>query len=84
LIKQDLQIPVIANGGIFTLKGAEELYQLTKVDGVMSARGLLRNPTLFAKDDDNNKGYSSWECIEKFCRLSLEYGTNHFIFHHHL
>ncbi|CAH1766380.1 3237_t:CDS:2 [Entrophospora sp. SA101] len=62
LIKQDLQIPVIANGGIFTLKDAEEFYQSTKVDGVMSARGLLRNPTLFANNGDG-KGYSSWEYV---------------------
>jgi tRNA-dihydrouridine synthase len=37
----------------------EEIYSKTNVDGVMSARGLLRNPALFAGYE-----YTPWECIE--------------------
>ncbi|CAG8567060.1 3900_t:CDS:2 [Acaulospora morrowiae] len=79
LCKESLNIPIIANGDIFSLTDAEKLYESTKCDGVMSARGLLKNPALFA-------GFEStpWECIRKFVELSLNYGTNHFIFHHHL
>ncbi|CAG8681822.1 20565_t:CDS:2 [Rhizophagus irregularis] len=55
------------------------IYQQTGVNGVMSARGLLNNPALFAGYD-----FTPWDCIENFVRLSIAYGTNHFIFHHHL
>lgn len=79
LIKENLQIPVIANGNIFTLNDAENIYKQTGVNGVMSARGLLKNPALFAGYD-----FTPWDCIESFVRLSIAYGTNHFIFHHHL
>lgn len=59
LVKESINVPVIANGSIFSLKDADEMYEKTGVDGVMSARGLLQNPALFA-------GYETtpWECIE--------------------
>lgn len=38
----------MANGDVRTLDGANELYEQTKCDGAMSARGILSNPTLFA------------------------------------
>ena len=79
LIKENLKIPVIANGNVFTLNDAENIYEQTGVNGVMSARGLLKNPALFAGYD-----FTPWDCIENFIRLSIAYGTNHFIFHHHL
>ncbi|KAI9270690.1 hypothetical protein BDA99DRAFT_502465 [Phascolomyces articulosus] len=79
LVKETASVPVIANGSIFSNKDAEEMYERTGVNGVMSARGLLQNPAFFA-------GYEvpPWECIEEYVRLALAYGTNHFIFHHHL
>src|SRR2546423_8236722 len=47
--------------------------------GVMSARGLLENPALYA-------GYETtpWGCIERFVNYSLEYSSNCHIFQHHL
>lgn len=59
LVKESINVPVIANGSIFSLKDADEMYEKTGVDGVMSARGLLQNPALFA-------GYETtpWECVE--------------------
>ncbi|ORZ00254.1 hypothetical protein BCR43DRAFT_484903 [Syncephalastrum racemosum] len=79
LVKETASVPVIANGSIFSLQDADEMYERTGVNGVMSARGLLQNPALFA-------GYEQtpWECIEDYVRLALGYGTNTFIFHHHL
>ncbi|KAF0427427.1 tRNA-dihydrouridine synthase [Gigaspora margarita] len=79
LCKESLQIPVIANGNVFSLEDANILCENTKVDGVMTARGILKNPALFA-------GYEStpWECVDRFIKLSLGLGTTHYIFHHHL
>jgi len=61
------------------MEDAQKIQSYTGVDGVMSARGILENPALFS-------GYNRtpWECVEKFMRLSLDYGNNFFIFHHHL
>ncbi|TPX32863.1 hypothetical protein SmJEL517_g04058 [Synchytrium microbalum] len=79
LAKENATVPVFANGDIFSLSDADEMVALTKVNGVMAARGLLENPALFA-------GYETtpYECLEKFVDLSLKYGTNSFIFHNHV
>jgi tRNA-dihydrouridine synthase 4 len=45
----------------------EEIYSKTNVDGVMSARGLLRNPALFAGYE-----YTPWECIEVSLSTGLQ------------
>jgi len=46
----------------------------------MSARGLLRNPTLF----DPQYSYTPLEAIHRFIQTSIGQGTNLFIFQHHL
>ena len=79
LIKSELEIPVFFNGGINTLTEANEMQKYTNTDGVMVAQGLLNNPALFTGVEKTPK-----ECVEKFIQLSLENGTNHYIFHHHL
>ncbi|KAI8320498.1 FMN-linked oxidoreductase [Martensiomyces pterosporus] len=79
LVKESVSVPVLANGGVFSLEDAEEMYEKTGVDGVMSARGLLQNPAFFA-------GYTHTplECVEKYVNRALAYGTPTFIFHHHI
>ncbi|KAI9027579.1 hypothetical protein CLU79DRAFT_739820 [Phycomyces nitens] len=79
LVKESVGVPVVANGSIFSLADAEEMYEKTGVNGVMSARGLLKNPAFFAGHD-----YTPWECVENYVKLALGYGTNLHIFHHHL
>lgn len=59
LVKESINVPVIANGSIFSIKDVDEMYEKTGVDGVMSARGLLQNPALFAGHET-----TPWECIE--------------------
>jgi tRNA-dihydrouridine synthase 4 len=78
-IKDVAKVPIFANGDIFSLSDAEDTVNYTRVDGVMSARGLLENPALFA-------GYerTPLEAVEKYVRYAVGYGTNTFIFQHHL
>lgn len=47
--KAALTIPVIANGGVFSLKDAEELMDKTGADGVAVARAAMYNPFIFCE-----------------------------------
>jgi nifR3 family TIM-barrel protein len=45
-LKENINIPVIGNGDVFTAKDAFEKVKYSGVDGVMLARGILGNPWL--------------------------------------
>lgn len=79
LIKDAVNIPVIANGGVDSFEAVHTVAALTGADGVMAARALLENPALFAGHPQ-----TPWRCLERFVQHSLDYGTSSAIFHHHL
>jgi tRNA-dihydrouridine synthase B len=47
-IKKRLRIPVIANGGIFSVQDAEDCLRVSGADGLMLGRGAVIRPWLFA------------------------------------
>ena len=47
LIKENVNIPVIANGDITNYKKATKVLEHTKADGVMIGRGAIGNPWIF-------------------------------------
>ncbi len=49
MAKQSVNIPVIANGGIFTKSDADNMIDKTGADGVMLARGAIADPFLISR-----------------------------------
>jgi nifR3 family TIM-barrel protein len=48
-IKEYIKIPVIANGGIFSIEDAEKCLRVSGADGLMLGRGAVIRPWLFAE-----------------------------------
>jgi tRNA-dihydrouridine synthase 4 len=70
------QMPVVANGDLFSLEDCKRMVSETKVRGVMCARGLLENPALFAGHQ-----VTPLECIRQWVDICMEYGTPFAYFH---
>jgi tRNA-dihydrouridine synthase 4 len=70
--KEHASVPIIANGDICQYSDVARVAEVTGVDGVMSARGILANPALYA-------GYATapLECVTDFVKLAIDYGTTH-------
>jgi tRNA-dihydrouridine synthase 4 len=79
MVQESVSIPIMANGGITSKDQASQVVARTGTKGVMVAQGLLENPALFA-------GYSHTplEAVKSYAQKAIEYGTNHFVFHHHM
>lgn len=78
-VKDSLQIPVVANGDVTSMKKAEDICQATGVNGVMAARGMLDNPAMFS-----GFKHTPAQCVEDWLQLSAELGCPLTQFHHHL
>lgn len=72
------KIPVVANGDVFSWEDAQRTRAETGVGAVMSARGLLANPCLYA-------GYAQTprKAVEEFLDLSTGTGLIFPLFHKH-
>ncbi|XP_072181639.1 tRNA-dihydrouridine(20a/20b) synthase [NAD(P)+]-like isoform X1 [Diadema setosum] len=79
IIKESVGVPVIANGDIKTMDDVNRVARDTGVDGVMAARGMMRNPAMYA-------GYTEtpYQCIQDWVDISVGLGTHFTYFHHHL
>lgn len=81
-IKRSVSVPLVANGDVKTLSGADALHAQTNCDGVMSARGILSNPALFGGHDT-----TPLECVQHWVDLCETVGDEAITFqcyHHHL
>lgn len=85
-VKDSLRIPLIANGNVKSWQTACELYEQTRADGIMAARGLLANPTLFNPKYKDTDITPPLDCIQDWLNIAAEAGDNlqFLCFHHHL
>lgn len=71
-IKDRITIPVIVNGGIFTIQDAEESLRLSNADGLMLGRGAVIRPWFFAEISRHMCGSA---CTEHTVSLPMVYGS---------
>ncbi|XP_065356707.1 tRNA-dihydrouridine(20a/20b) synthase [NAD(P)+]-like [Calliphora vicina] len=85
-VKDSLRIPLIANGNVKSWQTACELYEQTRADGIMAARGVLANPVLFNPEYKNDSTTAPLDCIQDWLNIAAEAGDNlqFLCFHHHL
>lgn len=81
-VKQSISIPLIANGDCKSLTDADEIYRIIGCDGVMAARGILSNPTLFSGKFDT----TPIECVQHWIDICADADDRIAFpfFHHHL
>ncbi|XP_014213929.1 tRNA-dihydrouridine(20a/20b) synthase [NAD(P)+]-like [Copidosoma floridanum] len=79
LVRSSVQLPVIANGNVRSLKDAVNLYKDSKCNGVMVASALLANPALFS-----GSASTPVECVQDWLDITSSMGTPFMCMHHHL
>lgn len=62
-VKQNVSLPVIANGDVRTVADITRIKQETLCDGVMIGRAALANPKLFSRLDVDEVPRSDWEAM---------------------
>ncbi|HOJ49572.1 MAG TPA: tRNA-dihydrouridine synthase family protein [Spirochaetota bacterium] len=73
-IKEKLNIPVIANGNIFTPEIAKKVIENTKCDGIMLARGIIGNPFLIHQIREFlEKGYYTKPTINQIIEKLIQH-----------
>lgn len=78
-VKQELSIPVVANGNILYLDDIQKCLDFTGCDGVMTAEGNLYNPAIFTKTF-----YSPWQLAKEYLDLCAEFPVPMSIIRSHL
>ena len=70
-LKSSLEVPVIANGDIYTAEDAIKCLYETKADGVMIGRGILGMPWVLGEIDSAIKGITNFKVPSLEDKLNL-------------
>lgn len=79
LVRDTVKLPLIANGDVKCLESAKNLFVESNCEGIMSARGILMNPALFA-----GHTVTPLSCIQDWLNITSIIPTQFICFHHHL
>ncbi len=71
-VKNAVKIPVIANGGIFSLNDANYMLEQTGADGIAIARGGVFNPLLFSEISGESTNFTIKDCAFYLIDLRTE------------
>lgn len=72
-VKESVKIPVIGNGDIVDLNSAINMFEKTKCDGIMIARGAQGNPWIFKSILENKEYIPSMKEIENMILKHIDY-----------
>ena len=74
-LKEELEIPLIANGDIYNVNDAIECLKITKADGIMIGRGILGSPWIIGEIDSALKGLENFKkpTVEEKLHLIIEH-----------
>ncbi len=75
-VKENLRIPVIGNGGIFSKSDADKMISETGVDGIMIARCALEKPWIFSEILGNEVHTDKFELIKKHIEMLKEHADD--------
>ena len=72
--KNAVKIPVIANGGVFSLADADEVMDKTGADGIAVARGAMYDPRIFAEITGTDTGGFKEKVLKQIEETRTHYG----------
>ncbi len=78
-VKNELSIPVVANGDVVDLKSYQNLLNQTKADAVMIGRGSLGNPTIFSNILGHDVNVNKFDLIDEHIQTLKQYFSDRFI-----
>lgn len=77
--KAAVSIPVIANGGIFSVEDAARMMECTGADGIMVARYGLENPFIFSELTGKKCGKTAFQILTEQMELTAQYYDETFV-----
>lgn len=77
--KAAVSIPVIANGGIFSVEDAARMIECTGADGIMVARYGLENPFIFSELTGKKCGKTAFQILTEQMELTAQYYDETFV-----
>ena len=76
-VKETVTIPVIGNGDIIDLCSAKNMFEYTKCDGIMIARGAQGNPWIFKSILENKEYIPSIEELKNIIFEHIDYAREY-------